>query len=84
MARARLAAELPALKVSFVGAWEADLAAHHKAMITAQAATSKAQAAQRVAAAVLADAEAERTAAAMRREVAEKQLNEGIDGIIKV
>jgi type VI protein secretion system component VasA len=77
-------AELPELTVSFVGAWEAELAAHHKTMAVAQTATNRALAAQRVAAAVLADAEAEMAAAAERHKVTEEQLGASINAIIGV
>lgn len=80
---ARIYAELPVLKIPFIGAWEGDLAAHQSRIAPLVQTTIRAQAAMRVAAAVLADAEAERLAAGERRKVVEEQLNAGsLDGLI--
>lgn len=80
---ARILAELPQLKVSFVGAWEAELAAVQAHVAPLQQATLRAQASQRVAEAVLADAEAERLAAGERRRICEEHVMAGsLDAII--
>lgn len=82
---ARIYAELPQLKVPFLGAWEAELAAVQVHVAPLQQATLRAQANQRVAAAVLADAEAERHAAGERRRICDEQVMAGsLDGIIGV
>lgn len=82
---ARILAEAPPPKVPFTGAWEAELAANQARLGPLQHATARAQAAMRVAAAVLADAEAEHAAASERRRITEAQLAaSSMDGIIGV
>jgi hypothetical protein len=73
------------LKVPFVGLWESELAAHTNRVAPLVLTTLRAQATMRVAAAVLADAEAERAAAGERRKVVEEQLTAGsLGGIMGV
>jgi len=79
---ARIMAELPPLRIPFGRAqWEADLDNHYKRMMTLQQTTNRAQSAQRIAAAILADAEAERMAALERRKIVEAQLMAGTLGV---
>jgi hypothetical protein len=69
--------------VPFLGAWEGELAAHTTRVVPLVQGALRAQASMRVAAAVLADAEAERAAAGERRRVVEEQLTAGsLEGII--
>ncbi|KAK8865765.1 hypothetical protein IAR55_000912 [Kwoniella newhampshirensis] len=78
----RILAELPALKVGFGGAaWELELANHNHHYQSLIQNTLRAQAAARHAAMVLADAEAERTAAGERRRICESQLMVGTLGV---
>ncbi|WVO13003.1 hypothetical protein L204_100612 [Cryptococcus depauperatus] len=78
----KIMAELPQVKVSFGGAaWEIELVNHNNHYNILLQSTLRAQSAQRHAAMILADAEAERIAAMERRKICEEQLMTGTLGV---
>lgn len=80
--KTRILAELPPVLIGFGGAaWETELASHMHHYTSLVQNTLRLQAAQRLAAASLADAEAERVAVMERSKICDEQLMSGTLGV---